>query len=76
MEKVYLALEMAGLTVEKAKLENDCREGASEFKTMEVRIVKHSWIDALFILRSQILNLNSTLHCSKDAAAWSRERFS
>uniref|UniRef100_A0A3Q2E3Q6 Structural maintenance of chromosomes protein 5 n=1 Tax=Cyprinodon variegatus TaxID=28743 RepID=A0A3Q2E3Q6_CYPVA len=37
MEKVYLALEMAGLTAEKAKLENDCREGASEFKTMEQR---------------------------------------
>ncbi|XP_008411755.1 structural maintenance of chromosomes protein 5 isoform X1 [Poecilia reticulata] len=37
MEKVHLALEMAGLTAEKNKLENDCRESASEFKTMEQR---------------------------------------
>ncbi|XP_026224608.1 structural maintenance of chromosomes protein 5 [Anabas testudineus] len=32
MEKVYLALETVGLTAEKTKLENDCREGASELK--------------------------------------------
>lgn len=37
MEKVHLALETVGLTAEKTKLENDCREGASELKTMDVR---------------------------------------
>ncbi|MEQ2303414.1 Structural maintenance of chromosomes protein 5 [Ameca splendens] len=37
MKKVLLALEVAGLTAEKTKLENDCRESASEFKTMEQR---------------------------------------
>ncbi|XP_012726060.2 structural maintenance of chromosomes protein 5 [Fundulus heteroclitus] len=37
MEKVHLALEMAGLTAEKTKLENDCRESVSEFKTTEQR---------------------------------------
>uniref|UniRef100_A0A8C4H0B5 Structural maintenance of chromosomes protein 5 n=1 Tax=Dicentrarchus labrax TaxID=13489 RepID=A0A8C4H0B5_DICLA len=37
MEKVYLALETVGLTAEKTKLENDCREGASELKTTDVR---------------------------------------
>lgn len=36
MEKVYLALETVGLTAEKTKLENDCREGASELKTTDV----------------------------------------
>ncbi|XP_072222998.1 structural maintenance of chromosomes protein 5 [Leuresthes tenuis] len=35
MEKVYLALETVALTAEKNKLENDCREGASELKTMD-----------------------------------------
>ncbi|XP_074500603.1 structural maintenance of chromosomes protein 5 [Sebastes fasciatus] len=35
MEKVYLALETVGLTAEKNKLENDCRDGASELKTTE-----------------------------------------
>ncbi|KAE8293746.1 Structural maintenance of chromosomes protein 5 [Larimichthys crocea] len=35
MEKVYLALETVGLTAEKTKLENDCREGASELKTTD-----------------------------------------
>ncbi|XP_037540129.1 structural maintenance of chromosomes protein 5 [Nematolebias whitei] len=35
MEKVYLALETVGLTAEKTKLENDCREGASELKMMD-----------------------------------------
>lgn len=39
MEKVYLALETVGLTAEKTKLENDCREGASELKMMDVRIL-------------------------------------
>ncbi|XP_076596098.1 structural maintenance of chromosomes protein 5 [Chaetodon auriga] len=35
MEKVYLALEMAGLTAEKTKLENDCREGSSVLKATD-----------------------------------------
>ncbi|XP_071374248.1 structural maintenance of chromosomes protein 5 [Centroberyx affinis] len=35
MEKVYLALETVGLTAEKTKLENDCREGAVELKTLD-----------------------------------------
>ncbi|XP_060913080.1 structural maintenance of chromosomes protein 5 [Labrus mixtus] len=35
MEKVYLALETVGLTAERSKLENDCREGASELKSTE-----------------------------------------
>ncbi|KAF3696821.1 Structural maintenance of chromosomes protein 5 [Channa argus] len=35
MDKVYLALEMAGLTAEKTKLEHDCREGASELKSTD-----------------------------------------
>uniref|UniRef100_A0A673CPA9 Structural maintenance of chromosomes protein 5 n=1 Tax=Sphaeramia orbicularis TaxID=375764 RepID=A0A673CPA9_9TELE len=37
MEKVYLALETVGLTAEKTKLENDCREGASELKATDQR---------------------------------------
>uniref|UniRef100_A0A665U869 Structural maintenance of chromosomes protein 5 n=1 Tax=Echeneis naucrates TaxID=173247 RepID=A0A665U869_ECHNA len=40
MEKVYLALETVGLTAEKTKLENDCREGASELKTTDQRKVR------------------------------------
>lgn len=36
MEKVHLALETVGLTAEKTKLEQDCREGATELKTMDV----------------------------------------
>ncbi|XP_040009669.1 structural maintenance of chromosomes protein 5 [Xiphias gladius] len=35
MEKVYLALETVGLTAEKIKLENDCREGASVLKATD-----------------------------------------
>lgn len=38
MEKVYLALETVGLMAEKTKLENDCREGASELKTIDVSV--------------------------------------
>uniref|UniRef100_A0A8D3CUC2 Structural maintenance of chromosomes protein 5 n=1 Tax=Scophthalmus maximus TaxID=52904 RepID=A0A8D3CUC2_SCOMX len=38
MEKVYLSLETVGLLAEKTKLENDCREGASELKTTEVSV--------------------------------------
>uniref|UniRef100_A0A8C9Y0M4 Structural maintenance of chromosomes protein 5 n=1 Tax=Sander lucioperca TaxID=283035 RepID=A0A8C9Y0M4_SANLU len=40
MEKVYLALETVGLMAEKTKLENDCREGASELKTIDQRKVQ------------------------------------
>uniref|UniRef100_A0A8C2ZVA8 Structural maintenance of chromosomes protein 5 n=1 Tax=Cyclopterus lumpus TaxID=8103 RepID=A0A8C2ZVA8_CYCLU len=39
MEKVYLALETVGLMAEKAKLENDCRDGATELKTTEVCVL-------------------------------------
>lgn len=54
MEKVYLALETVGLTAEKTKLENDCREGASELKTTDVS-APHTFIyisraDVSFIL--------------------------
>ncbi|XP_030589592.1 structural maintenance of chromosomes protein 5 [Archocentrus centrarchus] len=35
MEKVYLALETVCLMAEKNKLENDCREGASELRTVD-----------------------------------------
>ncbi|XP_055022058.1 structural maintenance of chromosomes protein 5 isoform X2 [Boleophthalmus pectinirostris] len=37
MEKVYLILETVGLTAEKAQLESDYREGASEFRITEQR---------------------------------------
>lgn len=37
MEKVYLALKMVELMAEKTKLENDCREGASQLKLMDVK---------------------------------------
>ncbi|CAL1606066.1 unnamed protein product [Knipowitschia caucasica] len=37
MENVYLILETVGLTAEKAKLETEYREGASEFRVVEQR---------------------------------------
>ncbi|KAM9350593.1 structural maintenance of chromosomes protein 5 [Symphorus nematophorus] len=40
MEKVYLAMETVGLTAEKTKLENDCREGASELKTTDQKCAR------------------------------------
>uniref|UniRef100_A0A669F121 Structural maintenance of chromosomes protein 5 n=1 Tax=Oreochromis niloticus TaxID=8128 RepID=A0A669F121_ORENI len=40
MEKVHLALETVGLTAEKNKLENDCREGASDLRTTDQRKVQ------------------------------------
>uniref|UniRef100_A0A3Q3W9Y3 Structural maintenance of chromosomes protein 5 n=1 Tax=Mola mola TaxID=94237 RepID=A0A3Q3W9Y3_MOLML len=40
IEKVYLALEMVGLTAEKAKLESDCREGAHEHKSLDERKIQ------------------------------------
>lgn len=48
MEKVYLALEMVGLTAEKAKLENDFREGVHDLKSLEVR-VSHTTHTFLYI---------------------------
>lgn len=71
MEKVHLALEMAGLTAEKNKLENDCRDSASEFKTMEVSSATHCWIAAAFLPRIWWHGLHLPSHCSKDAAVWS-----
>ncbi|XP_069545003.1 structural maintenance of chromosomes protein 5 [Brachyistius frenatus] len=35
IEKVHLGLDSVGLTAEKAKLENDCREGTSQLKTTD-----------------------------------------
>nr|XP_019945077.1 PREDICTED: structural maintenance of chromosomes protein 5 [Paralichthys olivaceus] len=35
IQKVYLALDTVGLTEEKAKLENDCRAGVSELKSLD-----------------------------------------
>uniref|UniRef100_A0A671YJ72 Structural maintenance of chromosomes protein 5 n=1 Tax=Sparus aurata TaxID=8175 RepID=A0A671YJ72_SPAAU len=40
MEKVYLALETVGLTAEKTKLENDCKEGASELRTTDQKCTR------------------------------------
>uniref|UniRef100_A0A674NWB8 Structural maintenance of chromosomes protein 5 n=1 Tax=Takifugu rubripes TaxID=31033 RepID=A0A674NWB8_TAKRU len=40
MEKVYLSLEMMGLSAEKTKLEHDFREGASLLRSMDVRAAK------------------------------------
>lgn len=37
MEKVYLALDTAGLSAEKTKLESDYREGSAELRSAEVR---------------------------------------
>ncbi|KAI4882717.1 hypothetical protein NFI96_028525 [Prochilodus magdalenae] len=37
MEKVFLALESAGLTAEKTKLESDLRDGSAELRRAEVR---------------------------------------
>uniref|UniRef100_A0A672LM63 Structural maintenance of chromosomes protein 5 n=1 Tax=Sinocyclocheilus grahami TaxID=75366 RepID=A0A672LM63_SINGR len=37
MDKVYLALQSAGLSAEKTKLETDCRDSSSELKRAEVR---------------------------------------
>ncbi|KAK2871454.1 hypothetical protein QQF64_002642 [Cirrhinus molitorella] len=40
MEKVYLALQSAGLSAEKTKLETDCRDGSAELKRAEVAYTK------------------------------------
>uniref|UniRef100_A0A7N8XCS4 Structural maintenance of chromosomes protein 5 n=1 Tax=Mastacembelus armatus TaxID=205130 RepID=A0A7N8XCS4_9TELE len=67
MEKVYLALETVALTAERAKLENDCREGASELKIVDVSIsLKHTHLNQL---KEQCTNLMKTakLKCSIQA---------
>uniref|UniRef100_A0A8C1NRS8 Structural maintenance of chromosomes protein 5 n=1 Tax=Cyprinus carpio TaxID=7962 RepID=A0A8C1NRS8_CYPCA len=40
MEKVYLALQSAGLSAEKTKLETDCRDSSAELKRAEVVYTK------------------------------------
>ncbi|XP_051540633.1 structural maintenance of chromosomes protein 5 isoform X3 [Myxocyprinus asiaticus] len=40
MDKVYLALQSAGLTAEKTKLETDCRDSSAELKRAEVAYTK------------------------------------
>uniref|UniRef100_A0A672LGU0 Structural maintenance of chromosomes protein 5 n=1 Tax=Sinocyclocheilus grahami TaxID=75366 RepID=A0A672LGU0_SINGR len=40
MDKVYLALQSAGLSAEKTKLETDCRDSSSELKRAEVVYTK------------------------------------
>ncbi len=60
MEKVYLALQSAGLSAEKTKLETDCRDSSAELKRAEVRpsvmhemsftmyfisVIEHIWVN-------------------------------
>ncbi|XP_010792435.1 structural maintenance of chromosomes protein 5 [Notothenia coriiceps] len=40
MEKVYLTLETVGLMAQKSKLENDCRESASELQTTDQTCIR------------------------------------
>lgn len=47
MDKVYLSLEMVGLSAEKTKLEHDFREGASQLRIMDVRAAKEKHRAAL-----------------------------
>lgn len=67
MEKVHLALETVGLTAEKTKLEHDCREGASELKSLEVRARTRTHIHTLVHTFLQTL-----CRCSKDTSVWTR----
>uniref|UniRef100_A0A671YKD5 Structural maintenance of chromosomes protein 5 n=1 Tax=Sparus aurata TaxID=8175 RepID=A0A671YKD5_SPAAU len=66
MEKVYLALETVGLTAEKTKLENDCKEGASELRTTDVG-VSHTFtyicpaVDSYSLLMQAFSKLPDTL---------------
>ena len=55
MEKVYLALETVALTAEKTKLENDCKEGASELRTTDVG-VSHTFTFICTAVESMILS--------------------
>lgn len=85
MEKVYLALETVGLTAEKTKLENDCKEGASELRTTDVG-VSHTFTYICPAVESRILSpvlfcvtsvcLLSMCPCSKNAPVWNRGRCS
>ncbi|KAI4823837.1 hypothetical protein KUCAC02_012392 [Chaenocephalus aceratus] len=40
MEKVYLTLETVGLMAQKSKMENDCRESASELQTTDQKCIR------------------------------------
>uniref|UniRef100_A0A7N6BZZ1 Structural maintenance of chromosomes protein 5 n=1 Tax=Anabas testudineus TaxID=64144 RepID=A0A7N6BZZ1_ANATE len=59
MEKVYLALETVGLTAEKTKLENDCREGASELKITDYYYYLKCFVS--FLLMQAFSKLPDTL---------------
>lgn len=72
MEKVYLSLEMVGLSAEKTKLEHDFREGASLLRSMDVRAAKGEHRAAL----CDGATLTSVCSRSKGAANWSRGRSS
>lgn len=69
MEKVYLALDMVGLSAEKTKLEKDFREGASQLKLMEVRGDGHGAPHRAVGHGGSNCPVCS---CSKNAASWSR----
>lgn len=68
MEKVYLSLEMVGLSAEKTKLEDDFREGASLLRSMDVRAAKPEHRTAL----CDGATLTSMCSRSKGAGNWSR----
>lgn len=72
MEKVYLALKMVELTAEKTKLENDCREGASQIRIMDVRATDAERCAPL----GDKATVMPVCSCSKNAANWSRGRSS
>lgn len=72
MEKVYLSLEMVGLSAEKTKLEQDFREGASLLRSMDVRAAKAEHRAA----SCGGATLTSACSRSKGAANWSRGRSS
>ncbi|KAK7126137.1 hypothetical protein R3I93_021499 [Phoxinus phoxinus] len=55
MEKVYLALQSAGLSAEKTKLETDCRDSSSELKQAEVAYTR------LDQIKNNLLNTCKTL---------------
>lgn len=68
MEKVYLALKMVELTVEKTKLENDFREGAALLRSMDVRATSAKHRAPL----GDRASVTSACSCSKNVANWSR----
>uniref|UniRef100_A0A671YJG9 Structural maintenance of chromosomes protein 5 n=1 Tax=Sparus aurata TaxID=8175 RepID=A0A671YJG9_SPAAU len=59
MEKVYLALETVGLTAEKTKLENDCKEGASELRTTDRKVQLHEQCKGLLKRAKTICRMQS-----------------